>query len=103
MTSINLRSSRSSNRFGSREDEEAHDAKCRAIAKSMKVQFQVAPGAVVTTPSGKVLRDGEEVSASMLSGAAQVPWAIIRGWVDQGLVIEADVVGGTDDDGPKAA
>ena len=102
MTSVNLRTGGSSNRFGTAEDEKAHNDECGRIAKSMKVQYQVAPRASVTTPAGKVLGPGDEVSASMLSGlASRAPLAIIREWVDQGLVLEADnaCVG----DGPEAA
>ena len=84
-------------RFGSDEDRQAHEQECARIRKTMTVRFQVAPGASVTTPSGRVLVAGTEVTAAMLHGKPDVPaWKGLKDMVETGVVLEADSAG--DDD-----
>ena len=79
-------------------DDESRDkaefaAEAARVAQAARgVRFAVAPGCVVTTPSGVVLPEGTELGAALLHGHPHhAGWSLLEQHVIAGRVLEADL------------
>lgn len=84
---VNLRARTPARQFGDAASRERYEAEVDAIRDAMTVEFQVAPGATVEIPGGR-LGPCDEVRADMWQGLPDVVgWRHLERLVHEGVVI----------------
>lgn len=107
---INLRRGNCPIRFGDEASAQLWEQACSEQEARMSaegIRYAVAPKCSVTLPSGRIVGEGQAVTAADFNGGFRVDggrhtaipgWQLLQQAVDRSLVLEADVP-----DGPRAA